>query len=526
MIKNPVIPGFNPDPSIIRVEDDYYLATSTFTWTPGIRLYHSKDLVNWRLISHALTRPSQADLKRVPGGGGVWAPGLSYHNNRYYLVYTDVRSPVGSFNDCSNLMVSAPSIEGPWSEPVYLNSNGIDPALFHDEDGRTWLVNTIWKYNTNRNRKFTDMLLQELDTKTNRLIGKAVSIFSGTGLGATEGPRLYKRNGYYYLVVAEGGTYYRHGVTVARCRTIEGPYEVDPRGQMLTARNAFTHPLQKAGHASFVETQNGEWYMAYLCARPIQLEFGREMKRRCILGRETAIERMAWTDDDWPPPADGETLPALASPAPDLPSHPFPKEPARDDFDSDKLNLQFMSYRSYPSSDWMSLTERPGSLMIRGAESLNSMNEPHVIARIIDAFNVQVETCVEFNPQTEQQMAGLTAFYHEKCYYYLCLSYDETTSSNCLRILSCLEGRFLIEVEKPVDADRVFMRVVLNRDKLNFFYSLDENNWEAIGESFNATLLSDECGPGFTGAFIGMSAQDFDRHRQPAYFEYFEYKKM
>lgn len=203
MITNPILRGFHPDPSICRAGEDYYIATSTFEWFPGVRIHHSRDLVHWKPIQSPLTRTSQLHMEGNIDSGGVWAPCLSYDNGVFYLIYTDVKSRVGAFKDTHNYLVTATNIEGPWSEPVYLNSSGFDPSLFHDEDGRKWLVNMIWDHRKGKNR-FSGIVLQEFSVQEHKLTGPAVNIFKGTELGLTEAPHLYKYKGYYYLLTAEG----------------------------------------------------------------------------------------------------------------------------------------------------------------------------------------------------------------------------------------------------------------------------------------------------------------------------------
>ncbi|WP_147372528.1 glycoside hydrolase family 43 protein, partial [Calidithermus terrae] len=299
MIRNPVLPGFNPDPSVVRVGEDYYVATSTFEWFPGVQIHHSRDLAHWRLAGRPLARRSQLDLLGNPDSGGVWAPCLSYADGRFWLVYTDVKTwaPEAPFKDTHNYLVTAERVEGPWSEPVYLNSSGFDPSLFHDDDGRKWLLNMVWDHRKGRNA-FAGILLQEYDPVRQELVGPVRNIFRGTCLGVTEGPHLYKRGGWYYLLTAEGGTSYEHAVTLARSRSIFGPYEVHPANPLLTARDHPELPLQKAGHASLVETPAGEWYMVHLTGRP--LDPPTAPLRRCNLGRETAVQKLEWAPDGWP----------------------------------------------------------------------------------------------------------------------------------------------------------------------------------------------------------------------------------
>jgi xylan 1,4-beta-xylosidase len=231
-ITNPILRGFNPDPSIVRVGDDYYIATSTFEWYPGVQIHHSKDLVHWRLLTRPLRRASQLDLRGDPDSCGVWAPCLTHADGLFHLVYTDVkrygRATVGGMSSASprdfhNYLVTARRIDGDWSEPIYLNSSGFDASLFHDADGRKYLVNMLWDHRPGRDR-FAGIVLQEYSPREQKLVGRRRLIFRGTSIGFTEGPHLYRRGGYYYLLVAEGGTFWGHAVTMARSPAIDGPY--------------------------------------------------------------------------------------------------------------------------------------------------------------------------------------------------------------------------------------------------------------------------------------------------------------
>ncbi|PTT88931.1 glycoside hydrolase 43 family protein, partial [Pelomonas sp. HMWF004] len=373
MITNPILPGFHADPSICRVPgdggDDYYIATSTFEWWPGVRIHHSRDLVHWRHHSYAVTRPSQLDLTGHPDSAGVWAPCLSYAQGQFWLIYTDVRSTIGAFKDTHNYLVTAPSIDGPWSEPIYLNSSGFDPSLFHDDDGRSWVLNQQWTHVPGKNH-FNGILLQEYDREARRVVGPVKNIYTGTALGVVEGPHLYRRNGWYYLLTAEGGTFYEHAVTLARSRHIDGPYETLPGNPLMTAWHKKTDGLQRSGHASWVETAGGEWFMAHLCGRPLEWSGPHAARNNpaggydglhCPLGRETALQRLHWRDDDWPEVVGGPQ-PSVQVAAPDLPPHPFPAEPARDDFDGPTLNPHLNSLRKPVDDSWASLTARPGHL--------------------------------------------------------------------------------------------------------------------------------------------------------------------
>jgi xylan 1,4-beta-xylosidase len=310
-ISNPIIPGFNPDPSFVRVEGDYYIATSTFEWFPGVQLHHSRDLVHWRLIGHALTRTTQLDLRGVANSGGVWAPSLSYCEGQFWLIYTNVRTcGMGRpFKDVGIYLTTAASISGPWSEPVFLNAIGFDPSLFHDDDGRKWLVNMVWDFRPGRPR-FGGIVIQEYDPLAQRLVGPMTNILDKTGI-LIEGPNLYKHGGWYYLMLAEGGTGWNHGISMARSRRLLGPYELDPQAAVLTSRDDEWNPLQKAGHGELAQTPAGEWYLAHLASRPL----GQGDARRCILGRETCLQKIEWSPDGWLRLSDGGWHPRTSWPA-------------------------------------------------------------------------------------------------------------------------------------------------------------------------------------------------------------------
>jgi xylan 1,4-beta-xylosidase len=536
-IENPILRGFNPDPCILRVGDDYYIATSTFEWWPGVQIHHSRDLRNWQLLTRPLDRLAQLDLHGVPNSGGVWAPDLSHDGNQFYLIYTNVRHWQNreSFFDTPNFLVTADAITGPWSDPVFLNASGFDPSLFHDGieqggDGRKWLVNMWRDYRKGRNA-FAGILLQEFDLGRRVLTGEPKLIFQGTSLGLTEGPHLYRRqwNGewWYYLVVAEGGTVYEHAVTVARSRTIEGPYEVHPQNPILTSARHPELELQKAGHASLVETQSGDWYLAHLCGRPLQ-KAGIPV-RHCNLGRETAIQSLIWSPDGWPRLRQETNTPGVTAPAPDLPDHAFEVEPARDDFDRPVLSRHFQTLRTPLHPDWISLSARPGFLRLYGRESLNSRHYQSLIGRRLQAFKAHAETSVEFEPRKFQQMAGLAAIYDTYNWVYLRISSDEKLGKT-LALLESDNGSYEepLSQEIPVAGARIFLAVDFDREVFRFQFSDDGANWRPIGPDFQSAKLSDEhCGGlGFTGTFVALCAQDLSGSRLPADFDYFEYREL
>lgn len=520
-IENPVLKGFNPDPSILRVGEDYYIATSTFEWFPGVQIHHSRDLIHWRLIARPLSRISQLDLRGAASSEGVWAPCLSYDNGIFYLIYTDVKLwGYGGARDLHNYLVTSADICGEWSQPVYLNSSGFDPSLFHDDDGRKWLLNMLWDHRKGKNR-FAGILLQEYSVKENRLTGPVVNIFRGTALGLVEGPHLYKRGGYYYLLTAEGGTRFRHAVTIARAENIMGPYEVHPDNPILTAWDDPGLELQRAGHGSLVETPEGEWYMAHLCGRPLP------SRGRCILGRETAIQKMEWKEDDWIYLSSGGNHPQVRVPAPEGKETAWEAIPVRDDFDRDALSIHFQSLRVPLLEDSLSLKERPGYLRLKGRESLGSRFHQSLIARRQQAFCYTAATLVEFNPETFQQMAGLIVLYDIQNFFYLHITMDEE-KGKVLNILTCDAGNFDEPLKEKIPINgwkQCCLKAEIDCHLLRFYYGKQEKDWVSIGPVFDASILSDEyTEPNkFTGAFVGLCCQDLSGERLAADFDYFDY---
>ncbi len=533
LIRNPILPGFNPDPSILRVGDDYYIATSTFEWFPGVQIHHSRDLVHWRLLTRPLTRASQLNMLGDPDSCGVWAPCLTYCDGLFYLIYTDVKR-YGSasqgtagikFRDTHNYLVTSPRIDGEWSDAVYLNSSGFDPSLFHEDDGRKYLVNMMWDHRPGNNR-FAGIVLQEYSVEEKRLIGEPKLIFKGTEIAFTEGPHLYKRGGYFYLLTAEGGTGWGHAVTLARSREIAGPYELHPEKYILTSRHRPDIELQRAGHADLVDTQAGETYMVHLCGRPLR------NRGRCTLGRETAIQKMQWGSDGWLRTADGKGLPYSEVAAPALPAHTFPSLSEREDFDRPELPLDFQWLRSPWPDELFSLTERPGHLRLYGRETLGSPFRQALVARRQQSHCYSASTVVDFQPDRFQQMAGLVCYYNGSKYHYLYVSYDRALGKH-LRVITCSPDQMAPDVTSepiPIPTDpRIHLRVEVDYERLRFAFRAGGQDWLWLPGQWDASLLSDEAGPpaapNFTGAFVGMCCQDLSGAGRPADFDYFAYRE-
>lgn len=537
-INNPILKGFNPDPSIIRVGDDYYIATSTFEWFPGVQIHHSTDLKNWQLTGHPLTKTSQLDMRGVPDSCGVWAPCLSYHDGVFYLLYSNVRSFNGQWKDTPNYLVTATDINGPWSEPVFVNASGFDASLFHDDDGRSYCLNMLLDH---RNGKFFGgIIMQEFCRERLCLVDKPHYIFTGTELGCTEGPHIYKRNGYYYLLTAEGGTGYQHAVTLARSKNIYGPYDLHPNNPILTANHHPDAYLQKTGHADLVQTANGYWYMVFLASRPLS-RLG-----RCTLGRETAITQVEWREDNWLYLVDElsqPTKPALTNGQTNAVKTYL--------FSQDDIDINFQALRVPITADWANTKNNPGHLRLYGRDSLSSCFEQSLLGHRVQAHKSIAETCVQFNPNNFQQMAGLVCYYNTSHYYYLHIYGDDyapldlttavaevksTRGKKYLTIIRC-DNHKTSQVCQPIDIsghEQIYLKAELIGAELQFNYALALDKWQKIGPILDGSILSDdyvvhlETGyqPCFTGAFYAMACQDLSGNNLFADFAYFKYTEI
>lgn len=518
-IQNPILRGFNPDPSACRVGDTYYIATSTFEWWPGICIYRSSDLANWQLAAQPV---KSLDFFGDESSGGLWAPHLSYADGLFYLAVTNVRT-LTQFKDTLNYLLTAKQIDGVWGQPQFINASGFDPSLFHDDDGRRYFLNMLWDYRPGH-QPFAGIVMQELDATTLRLKGERRLIFRGSDLGVAEGPQLLKRDGWYYLLTAAGGTEYRHAAVVARSSSVWGPYELSPHHPLVTSGPDPQNPLQKAGHACFLEA-DGEWYITHLCARPLT------ERGACVLGRETALQKIRWADG-WPVLENGTAKPELLVEAPSrLPVSAQRTDNSEDtDFDCEKLPLSFQSLRG-PLRDALSLHARPGWLRLYGRESISSDHEQSLLARRWQHFAFRAETALDFSPANFQEMAGLTCFYNTGNFFYAYLTRSPESGVKTFNVMVCEGKRFRMEVEElPVrDGIVLYLAVTVEREKLQFSYSCDGRNWAPLGGILPADRLSDEAvgryQEAFTGAMVGICCQDLCDRTGYADFRYFRYRE-
>lgn len=526
IVSNPILPGFNPDPSILRMGDDYYIATSTFEWFPGVQIHHSKDLANWDLLTRPLTRKAQLDMRGDPDSCGIWAPCLTHDGDKFWLVYTDVKRKDGSFKDAHNYIVWADNIEGPWSDPVYVNSSGFDPSLYHDDDGKKYFVNMLWDHRV-RPLLFAGIACQEWDPVTKKLVGERKNIYKGTDLKLVEGPHIYKRDGWYYLLTAEGGTGYEHACTFARSRDIWGPYESHPDKHIITAKDHPLNPLQRAGHGDIVETPDGKTYVVHLMGRPTT------QKRRCVLGRETGIQEAEWRDGwlwvkDGPVPSSEVNLPA----ARDEEKHWAAKHY---NFSKPELDIDFQWLRTPEPERIFSLTDKPGVLRLYGRESIGSWFEQALVARRQQHFNFTAETVITFSPQDERQMAGLALYYGRYNFHYLAITAHADGQRELLNMSSLAsfpDGKLAFPGE-PVqipNEGKVRLRMNVHNSALQFSYALgSDNEFTPVGPVLDASLISDECGGhaehgSFTGSFVALCAHDLNGSAAPADFDYMTYE--
>ncbi|MDU7455176.1 MULTISPECIES: glycoside hydrolase family 43 protein [Clostridium] len=540
MIRNPILPGFNPDPCICRKGDDYYMAVSSFEWFPGIPVYHSKDLKNWELLTHVLTNDTSVDLKKLPSAKGIWAPCLTYceKEDLFYVVYGVMNSMNARYFDVDNFVITSKNIEGPWSEPVYIHSSGFDASILHDDDGRKYIVSLEWETREGYEKPGAICMVEYCPEKK-EIIGYPKRIWSGgTNRGCIEAPHLTKRGEYYYIMCAEGGTGYGHSVTMGRSKNVWGPYEGDPTNPIVTSipgdfyerhdpdhlKPKYYNPesiLQKSGHGSYVETQLGEVYLVHLTARPFVPEL------RCTLGRETAIQKMIWTDDGWLRMADGSNLAKEFIEESKLPEYKLPQIPSFDDFDSGELGIQYYSPRIMPTS-FADVKSRPGYVRIRGQESRCSLNKVSILARKLTSVYATITTKMEFKPEVHQHSAGLIMYYDNMNYIYLRKYYSDTLNSSAISIIHLENGEKteFINTRVKVDDSPIYFRLKINGRSSYFEWSYNGENYERIGKVFDTTKFSDEyCKYGeFTGTFVGITCADRVLHKHYADFDFFDYK--
>ncbi|MCR5033058.1 MAG: glycoside hydrolase family 43 protein [Lachnospiraceae bacterium] len=533
-VKNPVIPGFHPDPSLLCVGKDYYIATSTFEWFPGVCILHSTDLANWEIASYALTDDQKVDMTGLDMSCGIWAPNLTWNEGKFYLTYTIVYTDRQRYKDTYNFVTTAPDVCGPWSDPVLLNASGFDPSMFH-ENGRHYLVNMVIDHRTDKVR-FCGIDVQEYDEEKGRLIGNPVRVSKGTGRGETEGPNIFYHEGYYYLVVAEGGTRYQHCTCVLRAKNLFGPYEPDPNNPVLTSAGQEDCLLQRAGHSQAVRGADGNWYMAHLCSRPIE--------KNSILGRETAIQNITWTKDGWFKLSANDTgKPEAFFEVPDFSGKQGQDHSQKVDFSGETdfsgirgkesreryhpdpvpLPLEYMTLRR--SFLRNGITIRKGKLHLEGGASVMSKYFQSLVARRQQSLYCDFETCMEFAPRHLNHIAGMLVYYNYDNHYYLKMSRDEYGKFLAVTSNVNKEVEDLITINLPEEIRKVYLKAQIRADKLQYFYGTEPGEWIPIGPVLDMKNISDEhiVGNGFTGSMLGVNCCDCQLDGVFADFEYLNY---
>lgn len=484
--RNPVIPGFYPDPSICRVDSDYYLVNSSFEFFPGVPLFHSRDLVNWQQIGNVLTRRSQLELEGCYPSGGIYAPTIRYNDGVFYMITTNVTNR-------GNFLVYTRDLSKGWSEPVWLEQGGIDPSLYF-ENGKCYMVsnpdNAIW--------------LCEIDPMTGKTLTPSKRIWGGTGGRYPEGPHIYKKDGMYYLLISEGGTEYGHKITIARSKQIDGPYESNPANPILTHINQETQmsPIQGTGHGDLIQAHDGSWWIVCLAFRP-------QTGTHHLLGRETFLAPVTWNDKGWPVVNGNGTI-SEEMKANTLPQHPV-KHNTNYDFNESELGPEW-NYLRNPDNTSYTLSDRKGWLGIKPSEqTLDGNGSPSFVGIRQQHINFQATTCMLVGAPK----AGLTVFRGPQGHY------DLYAQGNKL----CLDfrlGTLLHHQEITTLSDnKVYLRVKGTAEMYYFFYSTDGQHYQEAGK-MDTRYLSTETQGGFTGTYLGLFAEG-DHDGNTAWFDFLHY---
>lgn len=500
--RNPIIRGFNPDPSVCRVNDDYYLVTSSFEYFPGLPIYHSKDLVNWQQIGHCLTRDSQLPLQQAPASAGLYAPSLRYHDGLFYVICTNVSGG-------GNFYCTATDPAGPWSDPIWVDINSIDPDIFWDDDGRTYFVT----------QGYEGIRVTEIDILTGNTTAPERLVWGGIGGRFPEAPHIYKKDGYYYLMLGEGGTEYMHSVTIGRSKNLYGPYESCPLNPILTHANRLgqTNLIQGVGHGDLVQAQDGSWWMVFLGFRVTH-----QFAYYHVLGRETFLAPVDWPTGGWPQ-VNGNGTVSLEMKVPTLPLQPFEAAPVRTTFNEGQLPLEWQYLRN-PIRENYSLTEKKGSLRITPSPyTLNDADAVSMVCRRQTEHNFSAATELEFNALKTHEEAGMTLIQNNTHHYDLL--FTKSGDRRIVQLRVRVGSLSYIAAEKEVEGNRVLLKIEGTPDHYSF-YLADPKNQEYIELGKQDTrYLSTEVAGGFTGVMIGLYASsNGELSSAKAFFDWFDYE--
>jgi xylan 1,4-beta-xylosidase len=495
---NPILRGMNPDPSICRAGEDYYLATSTMGYYPGVPIYHSKDLVHWRLIGHCLTRPEHFQPEKTNGVSMIFAPTLRFHDGTFYMITTNVHGG-------GNYYVTAADPAGPWSDPIFVDQDVFDPSLLFDDDGKVY-------YCRRGSFKNRDIVQAEIDIKTGKLLSEYRSLGVGMVSDDAEAPHVYRIGEWYYLLLAEGGSRFLHMGTIGRSKSPWGPFEPCPRNPILAQHEAWGHPVRSVGHADLVEAVDGTWWAVFLGTRHASYD------ALTILGRETFLARVEWVDD-WPV-LDRQAMHQLSIDAPVPHAHLWDPIPTRDDFDLETLGLEWTQL-AVPVPGVLDLQARPGFLRLRGQAGYDATGSAFVGVRQKD-LTFTATACVEFDPTDDNEEAGISAFQT------LTYRYDlRLTTRGGQRVVSLRKtvGDMVQESQPiPVSEGALELRIAGDPTAYEFSYRAgSQAEWTTVGKGMTQ-LLTAEVACTWTGVFLGLYSAGNGRSCQNfADFDWFEY---
>ncbi len=505
---NPIISGFYPDPSICRVGADYYLVNSTFAYFPGIPVFHSKDLVNWKLIDHVVTSAEQMDFTGLGVSRGIFAPTIRYHNGVFYVTCTLI-------DGGGNFVVTASNPGGPWSKPSWLPINGIDPSLFFDDDGKCYITyNSIPPDDKSLYSGHRTIRMNEFDYKNLKIIGEnKILVNGGTDISRKpswiEGPHVIKKYGYYYLISAEGGTGPDHSVVAFRSKNIWGPYLSYEQNPILTQRHLNSerkNPITSTGHADLVELPDGRWYTVFLGTRPYEEDYFNT-------GRETFLTPVEWKDQ-WPHinPNHEKVLYHYPLPLPEMKLAGANKYNGnfslKDEFNTPTLNLDWIFLRTVKKK-WYSLTQKKDKLTMRvRPETVAGKMNPSYIGRRQQHTKFSASTSLIFNPASDNEKVGLLCFMNEDHFYFLCKSKEN--GKNIVQLYQSSANaadsnrmNLIQAVKLPENTRKVYLKVNADGADYNFFYSTDNKRWNVVKEKVDGKFLSTKVAGGFGGNFVG-----------------------
>ena len=508
--RNPVIAGFHPDPSVLRVGDDFYLVNSSFGYFPGLPVFHSRNLVDWTQIGNAIDRPGQVDFGPHELTRGLFAASISWHDGIFYIVNTCF------YCDRGNFLITAKDPAGPWSDPVWLGFEGIDPSLFFDEDGRAWLVNNgLPESGKLRYDGHRAIWLQEFDVASMKRVGpRRVLVDAGAEPANNpehvEGPHLFRRGDWYYLTAAEGGTGEQHAQMVYRSREVTGPYQPWSGNPTLTQRDldpSRTEPITSAGHAQFVALKDGSWWAVFLATRPYR-------GNHYNLGRETFLLPVRW-QDDWPQVLPhGERVPAVAQ-RPALPRARVALPASgpmrwREDFHGKTLPLSWLTINA-PRQPWFN-TGRDGLRITASATPLSdyASGQPAYVAHRLQHHHADIETTLDLRKLDDGEQAGLALFQNESHFY--AVGVARTASGDRLLLQRRSDarqpalGEALAEIPLPARTATVSLRLRVAADRLAVDYALAPGAWKPLSVDLDASVLSTQSAGGFIGVTFGPYA--------------------